>query len=238
MSIRKQKYELDIAFEDHNLLIVNKEPNIECINEKGPSLFHLVSEYLSDQYQKDHGVAPLLCHRLDTRTGGLLIFAKNELAYECVLDSFATRRIQKYYFTCAVGDVTPEKANLSAFLVKDARNAHVKIYDTKRKGALPIFTQYSRLKHENGLSLLSVKLITGRTHQIRAHLAHIGYPILGDDKYGNRSANRKYKIKYQVLYANKIKLNFHPDDMLHYLDGTVIEAKEMKYLPSVVKEML
>lgn len=229
---------LDIAYEDNNIIIVNKVPGIECYNDTGHSLSDIVSDYMKsrDEYSLEFGFVPLLCHRLDVMTGGLTIFAKSGAAYDCVSESFKQRLIEKYYFTAVIGDIEPKSARLTAYLKKDANRSKVKIYDTPKGKAIPIITSYETVLVKNGISLLNIQLITGRTHQIRAHMAHIGYPILGDDKYGNRNINKELNVNYQVLYAIKIKFNFGQNKLLSYLNGKEIITKNM-VLPKAVRDI-
>lgn len=231
--------QLDIAYEDSNIIIVNKAPGIECENDTGFSLTDIVADYMKSrgEYSLELGSVPFLCHRLDVMTGGLIIFAKYGAAHDCILESFKSRLIEKYYFAAVVGDIQPKSARLSAYLSKDSKRSTVKVYDKPNGNAVPIITSYETILFSDGISLLNIRLVTGRTHQIRAHMAHIGYPVLGDDKYGERSVNKKLNVKYQVLYANKIKFNFGPDKLLSYLNGKEVIAKDM-ILPKTVRDML
>ena len=157
-----------------------------------------------------------LCHRLDAQTGGLLLLAKTEAARDEAIEAFAQRRVHKTYRCLVRGTPEPAEKTLRAWLLKDAQAAHVRVLDAPQKGALPIETRYRVLSEEGGLSRLEVEIPTGRTHQIRAQLAHIGHPILGDDKYGDRALNRKYGVRAQRLWAVRLTL----------WDGRAFETKE------------
>ena len=144
---------------------------------------------------------PALCHRLDTGTSGLVIIAKTPEAEELFLAAIKNRDVQKTYLCVTFGRPTPPDATLGGYLLKDADRGIVKIVEDKQPGAKEVETQYETIAVSGRLALLKVKLITGRTHQIRAHMASIGCPILGDSKYGNNAANRELKLKYQALCA-------------------------------------
>lgn len=164
-----------------------------------------------------HCGAPVFaCHRLDAQTGGLLLVAKTEPAREAAVTAFAAHQVHKTYRCLVRGVPQPEEKTLRAWLVKDAKAAHVRILDAPQKGALPIETRYRVLSHEGEVSRLEVEIPTGRTHQIRAQLAHIGHPILGDDKYGDRALNRKHGVRAQQLWAVRLTL----------WDGRTFETKE------------
>lgn len=163
-----------------------------------------------------------LCHRLDRNTSGLLVFASDETAYNEMLLAFKNRTVDKFYMARVYGKLAVKKARLTAYLCKDAKNSEVKIYDTQVSGSVKIITEYEVVKEEENTSLLSVKLITGKTHQIRAHLAHIGHFIVGDGKYGDNQINKKLKQKRQNLTAYKTIFHFDKTSPLSELDGVEI----------------
>ena len=164
-----------------------------------------------------HCGAPVFaCHRLDAQTGGLLLLAKSEPAREEAVAAFAAHQVRKVYHCLVRGAPQPAEKTLRAWLEKDAQAARVRIWDSPRGGALPIETRYRTLAREGELSRLEVEIPTGRTHQIRAQLAHIGHPILGDDKYGDRALNRRFGVRAQQLWAVRLTL----------WDGRTFETKE------------
>lgn len=166
-----------------------------------------------------------LCHRLDRNTSGLLVFATTNEAYNAVLNAFKTRAINKEYVCEVYGKVKEPNKTLTSYLKKDAENSKVYIYDNKVTGSVKIVTEYKVIKQNLNSTLLNVKLITGKTHQIRAHLAHIGNFIIGDGKYGVNAVNQTFNAKTQRLTAYKLTFNFEKNSPLQSLNGRVVELK-------------
>lgn len=206
---------LDIVYEDENILVVNKPTGIEVTGDN--SLTSLVQTEFS---------TALPCHRLDRNTSGLVIFAKNNESLEILFDKFKKHEILKYYKCMAYGIPKIHHDILRAYLFKDNKKSKVYISDTPKDGYREIITEYSVIssnKNEN-TSILKITLHTGRTHQIRAHLAHIGYPIIGDGKYGINEINKSFHKNTQELYAYKIEFKFTSDSgILEYLNNKIIE---------------
>ena len=144
---------------------------------------------------------PALCHRLDRNTGGLLMLAKTEAARQAVSAALRAHQIRKKYRCFVAGVPSPSSAVVDAWLEKDASAGRVYIHEAPRENAVPIRTRYRVLEHHQEVSLLEVEIITGRTHQIRAQLARLGYPILGDSRYGSNAVNRRHGVTKQLLWA-------------------------------------
>ena len=197
---------LSVVYEDEDVLLVNKRAGISVQPDVrgGVSLTALCAAYVA---QRDpDAFPPAACHRLDNRTCGLCLFAKNQQALDILQDVFRRRQLEKYYVCLVRGIMKPPFAVCRAWLVKDARRAVVRITDRPEPDAKPIETGYETL--ESGpVSRLRVHLITGRTHQIRAHLAALGHPVLGDDLYGDREFNRREKVRALKLCAVSLKLD-------------------------------
>ena len=206
--------DLDIVFEDDNILIINKAANIEVTgNNSLTTIVH--QKYSSSSF------LPMPCHRLDRNTTGLVLFAKNELALTILLDKFKKHEIKKFYLALVYGIPTPNRARLESFLFKDNKKSMVYISDMPKTGYQKIITSYSVLEtYHNNTSLLEVEIETGKTHQIRAHLAHIGHPIIGDGKYGINTINKQFGFKYQQLHSYMLVFDFTSDSgILNYLNG-------------------
>lgn len=165
-------------------------------------------------------------HRLDRNTDGLMVFSLGERAESELLRGFKERTFKKYYLAEVYGVPKKSQASLTGYLIKDGERGLVKVYDEPVRGAQKIITEYKTLKSDGTTSLLEVSLVTGKTHQIRAHLAHIGNFVIGDGKYGDERVNRQFRAKGQRLTAYKIKFCFEKSSPLYYLDGKEIELRE------------
>ncbi len=158
-------------------------------------------------------------HRLDRNTDGLMLFALNETAYGELYRGFKDRTFTKYYTARVYGAMPERSGRLVAYLKKDERAARASVSATPEKGYTKIITDYETIKTDGETSLLKVGLVTGKTHQIRAHLAFTGHFIIGDGKYGKEEVNRRYKAKRQRLTATEIILAFDENSPLYYLNG-------------------
>lgn len=219
---------LNIVYEDENILLVDKRPGLAVHPhdgaEYGRTLIDHIQSYL---YQKrewrpreENAFTPALCNRIDRNTGGMVIAAKNAAALRDMNERIREGEISKFYLAAVHGKMEKREATLCAYLRKDSAKNQVTVHDTPFPGAKKILTRYRVLAEKNGRSLLEVELLTGRTHQIRAHLSHIGHPLLGDGKYGHNEDDRKMGYKYQALYAYRLRMDFsQKGGVLDYLRG-------------------
>ncbi|NJD03635.1 MAG: RluA family pseudouridine synthase [Ruminiclostridium sp.] len=227
------------VYEDDNIIIVNKKQGIPVHPDKDqPSgtLIDNIRKYLKENNISIAGTSsfqPMLCHRLDRNTGGLVLAAKNQESLDILLEKIETREIKKFYLCMVKGKPDKNSAILKAFLFKDESKSRVYINNNKTPGSLEIITKYKLISYDakHDISKLEVELVTGRTHQIRAHLAYIGHPVIGDGKYGSNTVNRPLGAKRQALWAYKLEFDFKDAGKLNYLKSRTFEVKpEFKVL--------
>ena len=183
----------DIIYEDDDVYVVYKAAGIESEGEKG---LESVLE------------GAIAVHRLDRNTEGVMVFAKNQQSALKLESAFKKHLVEKKYVAEVVGRFDVKEKKFDAFLLKDAQTSYVKIFESKTKGAVPISTIVKTLKAGNESSLVEIGLVTGKTHQIRAHLAFLGHPIIGDGKYGKNEDNKKFQQSRQKLGCFRLKFDF------------------------------
>lgn len=199
-------------YEDENILLLNKRPGVlvhEDGEGKGDTLITHVQAYLFQKGEYDpeaeQSFAPALCNRIDRNTGGIVIAAKNAEALRVMNEKIRDGGIHKFYLCAVHGTPAPREATLTGYLLKNSRDNTVQVYDkAPAHGAKEIRTRYRVLAARGGDALLEIELLTGRTHQIRAHMAHIGHPLWGDGKYGINRDDRARGYKFQALYAYRL----------------------------------
>ena len=218
-----KKYDIPVIYEDDNIIIFNKPKDLEVTGIE--SLTTYVNENYSPKFMP--------CHRLDRNTSGLIIFSKSDEVNNILMEKFKNHEIEKRYLAKVIGIPIKKKDTLVHYLFKDNKKSIVYISDKPKTGYRKIITSYKVLnsnKKEN-TSILDINLETGRTHQIRAHLAFIGHPIIGDGKYGNNQINKKFNQKTQLLCSYYIKFNFISDaGVLNYLNGKEIKLDDNNFI--------
>lgn len=226
--------EINVIYEDENILLVDKPAGLVVHEDNENTADTLINRILSYLYQKgeydpelENSFAPALVNRIDRNTAGIVIAAKNAEALRILNQKVRDREIQKLYACEVVGTPKPPEATISAYLKKLPDENRVLISDTPKDGYLTIKTKYRVVESKGELSLVEVDLLTGRTHQIRAHLAHLGHPLLGDGKYGDNAINKRYHAKKQALCARTLIFKFTTDaGILEYLNGKSFSIKE------------
>ncbi len=236
----KVKVKPDIVYEDENILLCNKKPGILVhLGDEGDknradaaereTLIFALTAYLVNKGEYDplaeNSFAPALCNRIDRNTGGIVILAKNAPTLRAINEAIRENRVHKRYLCAVHGKLNGERT-LTAYHTKDHRTNTVRIFDRQVPGSREIITKYKSLSYngKNDLTLLGIDLITGRTHQIRAHMAHIGHPLLGEGKYARNAEDRRLGFSSQALYSSTVE--FELDGELKYLSGKVFSVKE------------
>lgn len=216
----------EVIYEDDNIILVNKPINIEVTGENS------LTSYLKKIY-KEKGIKYIEpCHRLDRNTSGLILFAKNKESLDELLNMFKEKRIEKHYLAITYGIPKKNYEYLVAYLFKDTKKSLVYISNDRKKGYQEIKTSYNLIgsDKENNLALLDIELHTGRTHQIRAHLSHIGYPILGDGKYGINKINKRFHLNTQMLCSYSITFHINSSyKKLRYLDNKTFFLNKLPF---------
>lgn len=226
---------LNVIFEDENIILLNKPVGLLCHpddREYCDTLISRVKKYLYNKREYDpedeNSFAPALVNRIDRNTGGIVIAAKNAQSLRILNSKMKNREIHKFYRCILIGTPKKKSGIMEDYLSKDEEKNKVTVSKKKTDGAKTIRTKYEVLQSKDGLSLVEVELLTGRTHQIRSHFASIGHPLLGDGKYGKNELGKKIGCKKQCLCSYKLTFDFTTDaGELQYLDKRTFQIDDI-----------
>ncbi len=229
---------LDIVYEDGNIMLLNKTAGVLCHSDGGFDCATLVARaqaylFKSGEWnpRDENSFAPALCNRIDRNTSGIVVAAKNAEALRTINERIKLREIDKYYLAVTVRAPPEPKGTLEGWLFKDAKKNQVYVSDRQKPGTSFAATEYIVIEQKSDLALLECRLLTGRTHQIRAQLAHAGCPILGDGKYGSERVNRAFGEPHQLLCSHRLKFSFKTDaGLLNYLNGREFTLKSIDFV--------
>ena len=229
----KAPAKFDIVYEDENIILIDKKPGVIVHPDKNyhfDSLVSRVQHYLYDKGEynpeEEKSFSPALVNRIDRNTGGIVIAAKNAESLRIMNLKMKTRELEKYYLCLIHGKPKLESDTLTGYITKNESKNKVTVFKKQVDGSKEIRTKYNILDSNGKYSLAEVELLTGRTHQIRAHMASIGHPLVGDSKYSNKKAPDIFK--YQALYSYKLKFNFtESSGILDYLNGKEFSVKNV-----------
>lgn len=229
---------LNLIYEDDHLLILDKKPGLIVHPDENYHFDSLIARIHHYLYQKgeyhpeeENSFAPALINRIDRNTGGIILAAKDAETLRIMNRKVKNRELDKLYLCIACGLFQKKEDTLKGYLEKNEKQNRVYISDSPSKDSKPILTKYRALAERGGFSLLEIELLTGRTHQIRAHLASIGHPLAGDGKYGTNAVNKKIGFPYQALYSYKLRFKFTSEaGILDYLNHREFEAKKIWFL--------
>lgn len=229
--------EIEVVYEDENILVVNKpqglivhEDENECVDTLINRILHCL--YARGEYDPaaEASFVPALCNRIDRNTAGLVLAAKNAPALRVLNQKIKDREITKLYRCLVFGTPQPPHAVKKAFLKKDSDKNQVRLYDHPVEGGRTCITEYTLLEQRGPISLLEVNLHTGRTHQIRAHMAWLGHPLVGDTKYGTLKQNQGLGFRWQALCAWRLTFSFTTNaGCLEYLRGKSFEVPKLPF---------
>ena len=235
---------LDVVYEDENILLADKKPGVLCHSAGKWDYNTLIAHIQARAYQsgewkprEENAFAPALCNRIDRNTGGIVIAAKNAEALRILNEKIRDRELDKRYLCVVRGRPKPPEGRLEGYIFKDAKRNQVYVKDKPEPGARTAVTEYRLLQSAGGLSLVECRLLTGRTHQIRAQMAHAGWPLLGDGKYGSERENRRLgETEGQALYSYRLRFDLPTDaGILNYLRGREFTVQHIdfveKYFP-------
>ena len=228
---------LNIIYEDENILIADKPQGLLSHpdkNEYSDTLIGRIQKYLykKGEYKPDtaQSFVPSLANRIDRNTGGIVLAGKNAEALKILCDKIKAREIDKRYLAVVHGVPHPKSATLEGYIEKNESKNKVYVSHKKTDNNRTAKTKYRVIAEKDGLSLLEIELLTGRTHQIRAQMSKAGHPLLGDGKYGKLANDKKIGFNKQALYSYKLTFSFKTDaGILNYLRDKTFTVKDVYF---------
>ncbi|MGL4799257.1 MAG: RluA family pseudouridine synthase [Cellulosilyticaceae bacterium] len=241
-SVADTPVSFEVVYEDQQILIVNKPLGLltQKDTKDGHSLAEEVQSYFKEKkmgYEESAGFTPAPCNRLDRNTAGIVLVGKSQMAAQSISEMLRTKEVSKYYMTIVLGTLR-KPLTLKGYHIKSHDKNEVKIVDHYVEGAKPVETRLLPLQSNGRYTLVEVQLVTGKTHQIRAHLSQIGHPIIGDPKYGDKIENQYfqscYGLHYQFLCAYKVKFELCKEPFT-YLQDRVFTVAVPKIYSEICK---
>ena len=231
------KPRLTVVYEDEHILLADKPQGLVVHADETEKVNTLINHIQAYLYQKrewnprwENAFTPALCNRIDRNTGGIVIAAKDAETLRILNEKIRSRELDKRYLCVTVGRPKQPEGRVECFLLKDEQKKQVSVYHRPVPGGKTAVTRYRTLETRGELSLLEVELLTGRTHQIRATMADLGCPLLGDGKYGDGRANRRYGETRQALYSYRLTFDFPTDaGILGYLRGRSFQVDQVPF---------
>lgn len=228
---------LNIVYEDENILLVNKAQGVLVHEDNSQNPENLLSHIKSYLYKKgeysletENTFSPSLANRIDRGTGGIVIAVKNAEALRIVNEKIKNREVKKFYLCLAEGHFSDKAGKIEGYVLRDENTRKTLFFDEPVPNSKETLTAYRVLEEFPEYSLLEIELKTGRTHQIRASLSHMGHPLLGDRKYASTNSVRRFGYSYPALFAYKLKFEFESDaGILNYLNGKSFEIENVEF---------